>query len=218
MRVSMRVFKPFVFSLCLLGMSAEASSSAFASMQDNTPAAAQSKPSARPSPAGQQADIPTQEQQDKIYKSMEYMLRRAELTRTLAAEHLLYIKNDRNKEDTRILEDASQVMAFDLICDDETIESRALNQIAADTSFKIAMMAGKSTIGPRLTRLASKQSVDERMALIGDIATTVLMYEIGRRRGLFDALLTDFGKKRFCAGMQTDMRTRYKEMNAALGG
>jgi hypothetical protein len=43
------------------------------------------------------------------------------------------------------------------------------------------------------------------------------MFEVGRRRGLFDALLTDFGKKRFCAGMQTDMRNRYNEIISTLG-
>jgi len=155
--------------------------------------------------------------EQQIMKSMEYMLRRAQLTRSLASEHLAYIKENRGKEEIRILEDASQVMAFDLICEDEQMDRRALNQIAADTSFKIAMMAGTSSIGARLTRLASKQTVEERMELIGDISTTVLMYEIGRRRGLFDALLTDFGKKRFCAGMQTDMRNRYEEILTNIG-
>jgi len=157
------------------------------------------------------------EDQNKILKSMEYMLRRAQLTRTLAAEHLLYIEQNRDKAEIRMMEDASQVMAFDLICEDEKMDSHNLNQIAADTSFKIAMMAGNSTIAPRLSSVTKKQTVEERMELIGDIATTVLMYEIGRRRGLFDALLTDFGKKRFCAGMQTDMRTRYNEIIAGLG-
>jgi len=157
------------------------------------------------------------DRQQQIMKSMEYMLRRAQLTRTLAAEHLQYIKKNRDKAEVRLMEDASQVMAFDLICEDEKMDGRALNQIAADTSFKIAMMAGRSTIGARLTKLAAKQTIEERMELIGDIATTVLMFEVGRRRGLFDALLTDFGKKRFCAGMQTDMRTRYNEIIAGLG-
>jgi len=157
------------------------------------------------------------EEQEQILKSMEYMLRRAQLTRTLAAEHLRYIKDNRDKAEIRLIEDASQVMAFDLICDDEKMDGRELNQIAADTSFKIAMMAGNSTIAPRLARHAQKQTIEQRMELIGDISTTVLMYEVGRRRGLFDALLTDFGKKRFCAGMQTDMRTRYNEIIANLG-
>lgn len=153
----------------------------------------------------------------QVMKSMGYMLRRAQLTRTLASEHLDYIKKNRDKEEMRALEDASQVMAFNLICEDEEMDVKALNQIAADTSFKIAMMAGTSSIGQQLTSIARKQTVEERMELIGDISTTVLMYEIGRRRGLFDALLTDFGQKRFCAGMQTDMRTRYKEIIASLG-
>jgi len=159
----------------------------------------------------------SQIREQQVMKSMEYMLRRAQLTRTLASEHLEYIKANRETEEIRTLEDASQVMAFNLICSDEEMDSRELNQIAADTSFKIAMMAGTSSIGQQLTQLARKQTVEERMELIGDVSTAVLMYEIGRRRGLFDALLTDFGKKRFCAGMQTDMRTRYKEIIASLG-
>ena len=167
------------------------------------------------SPPAIASDNELREQQ--VMKSMGYMLRRAQLTRTLASEHLDYIKKNRDKEEIRALEDASQVMAFNLICEDEEMDVKALNQIAADTSFKIAMMAGTSSIGQQLTRIARKQTVEERMELIGDVSTTVLMYEIGRRRGLFDALLTDFGQKRFCAGMQTDMRTRYKEIIASLG-
>ena len=167
-------------------------------------------------PVRAQDAAPQSAEQKQILKSMQHMLRRAQTSRTLAAEHIKYIKSTDDAEAIRLLEDASQVMAFHLICEDETMDSRDLNQIAADVSFKIAMMAGNSTIAPRLTRMAQKQSVEQRMELIGDISTTVLMYEIGRRRGLFDALLTDFGQKRFCAGMQTDMRTRYDELNARL--
>jgi len=159
---------------------------------------------------------PSAAEREQILKSMDYMLRRAQMTRSLATAHLEYIKETRGKEELQLLEDASQVMAFHQICEDQEMDKKQLNQIAADSSFKIAMMAGNSTIGPRLARLAQKQSVDERMELIGDVATTVLMYEIGRRRGLFDALLTDFGKQRFCAGMQADMRTRYQAMSAKL--
>lgn len=172
---------------------------------------------AAPQDNGAQNGMPTEAQQQKILKSIDHMLRRAELTRSLAAEHLEYIKSNRDKAETRLLEDASQVMAFDLICDDEKMDYQSLNQIAADASYKIGMMAGNSTIAGRLREISKTKSVEERMELIGDVATTVLMYEIGRRRGLFDALLTDFGKKRFCAGMQTDMRTRFNEMITGLG-
>jgi hypothetical protein len=164
-----------------------------------------------------QALSPEAAREQQFLKSMQYMLRRAQLTRTLAAEHLIYIKSQPDRDENRVIDDASQVMAFQLICDDETIDTAALNQIAADVSFKVAMMSGKSTIGQKLARIAKKQTVEDRMELIGDISTTVLMYEVGRRRGLFDALLTDFGKKRFCSGMQTDMRTRYKDYITALG-
>lgn len=178
------------------------------------PASVLSQDTEAPSVAQQPSEADRQEQ---IMRSMQMMLERAQLTRTLAAEHLAYIKSHRDQTDIRLIEDASQVMAFDLICEDDKMEARDLNQIAADTSFKIAMMAGTSTIGARLTRIAQKQTVKERMHLIGDIATTVLMFEVGRRRGLFDALLTDFGQKRFCAGMQTDMRNRYNDIIATLG-
>lgn len=178
-----------------------------------TYAAAQETPSLASPQAQQPAD---KERQQQVMRSMQMMLKRAQLTRTLAAEHLDYIKNHRDQADIRLIEDASQVMAFDLICEDEKMEARDLNQIAADTSFRIAMMAGTSTIGARLTRIAQEQTIKERMHLIGDIATTVLMFEVGRRRGLFDALLTDFGKKRFCSGMQTDMRNRYNDIIATL--
>lgn len=164
----------------------------------------------------QQAD-PQAAQQEQVMKSMQYMLRRAHLTRTLAAEHLKYIKESREEGETKALDNASQVLAFNLICEDEEMDRRTLNQVAADSSLKIAMMAGNSTIAPQLKNIAQKQSVEERMELIGDIATTVLMFEIGRRSGLFDALLTDFGKKRFCSGMQTDMRNRYKMIVDNLG-
>ncbi|MFC3053597.1 hypothetical protein [Kordiimonas pumila] len=153
-----------------------------------------------------------------IRKSIEHMLKRAQLTRTLAAEHLIYIKENRDTAIIRLIEDATQVMAFNLICEDEKIEARELNQIAADVSFKVAMMAGNSSISEQLARIASQQTVNERMELIGDISTTVLMFEVGRRRGLFDALMTDFGKPRFCSGMEGDMRTRYNALVTGLGG
>jgi len=168
-------------------------------------------------PTSATQDSPPSAEQQQIARSMNYMLRRAELTRTLAAQHLKYIMSNRENSKIRLIEDASQVMAFDQICADDQIDSQSLNQIAADITFRIAMLAGKSPIAPRLTELARKQTVEERMALIGDISTTVLMFEIGRRRGLFDALLTDFGQKRFCTGMRTDMRTRFNEMITSLG-
>ncbi|MBL4836191.1 MAG: hypothetical protein JKY34_01325 [Kordiimonadaceae bacterium] len=177
-------------------------------------------------PAGAQDNAVTQKeavskpsfQDEDVQKSISYMLRRAQLTRMLAAEHIAYLKNHRDTAAIRLMEDASQVMAFDLVCADEKIQSKMLNQIAADTSFKIAMMAGKSTISERLARISAKQIVNRRMELIGDIATTVLMFEIGRRRGLFDALVTDFGTKRFCAGMRKDMRARYNDLASNLEG
>jgi len=152
-----------------------------------------------------------------VQRSIQYMLERAQFIRTLAAEHLVYLNSNRQSADIRLMEDAAQVMAFDLVCEDEKIEAKILNNIAADTSFKIAMMAGNSSISDQLAKITATQSIHERMDLVGSIATTVLMFKIGRRRGLFDALISDYGVKRFCAGMQADMRTRYNDLASNLG-
>lgn len=153
----------------------------------------------------------------EVQRSIQYMLKRAELTRTLATEHLTYLQNNRASAEVRSIEDASQVMAFNLVCADEKIDQKTLRHIAADISFKIAMMSGNSTISKRLEKITERQTMNDRMELVGDMATTVLLFEVGRRRGLFDALITDFGKKKFCSGMQADMRTRYNSLASGLG-
>ncbi|MCK0068689.1 hypothetical protein [Kordiimonas laminariae] len=168
----------------------------------NNPLGAQEAPS-QPSQPDQQA---------QIKKSINHMLARAQLVRSLAAEHHLYILANREDQIIRLIEDASQVMAYNLICEDETMDNQALNDIATDVTFKIAVMAGKSTIAKQLEGISQQITMESRMELVGDMATTVLMFEVGRRRGLFDALLTDFGNKRFCAGLQADVRNRYNEL------
>ena len=152
------------------------------------------------------------EQQAQVRKSINHMLARAQLVRKLAAEHHLYILENRENQIVSLIEDATQVMAYNLICEDEVMNNKALNNIATDVTFKIAIMASKSTIAGELERISQKITMEARMELVGDMATTVLMFEIGRRRGLFDALLTDFGNKRFCAGLQADVRSRYNEL------
>lgn len=152
-----------------------------------------------------------------VQNAIQYMLERAQLTRSLATEHLTYMQKNRASAEIRLMEDASQVMAFNILCEDEKIEEKTINHIAADTSFRIAMLAGDSTISTQLARITESQPVSRRMELIGDMATTVLMFEVGRRKGMFDALVTDFGVKRFCAGMQDDMRTRYNALASNLG-
>ncbi|MBL4639179.1 MAG: hypothetical protein JKY57_01485 [Kordiimonadaceae bacterium] len=153
---------------------------------------------------------------ESVQRSVGYMLKRAQLTRTLATEYLEYLYEHRDNSNMRLMEDAAQVMAFDLVCEDEKIQTKVINNIATDTSFRLAMMAGESAISERLARITAKQSVNDRMELVGDIATTVFMYEIGRRRGLYDALVTDYGTKRFCAGMVKDMRNRYNDLASNL--
>lgn len=196
--------KHFASFMLMLGFTATAT---FALNEQAAPAAYQ---------AAAETKAPSLED-EHVQRSIQYMLERAQLTRTLATEHLKYLKDNRTSPDIRLMEDASQVMAFDLVCTDEKIEKKTLNHIAAETSFKIAMLAGESTISERLARITDRQTVPARMELVGDIATTVLMFEVGRRRGLFDALVTDFGAKRFCSGMRADMRTRYNDLASNLG-
>ena len=117
----------------------------------------------------------------------------------------------------RLIEDSSQVLAYDLICNTADMDPEKLGRIANDASYLIAKLAANgSELSDRLGHMGQNQSLDGRLELLGDIAATVLMYEIGRRRGLFDALLTDFGSKRFCTGMRADMRTRYNDMVSDL--
>ncbi len=52
------------------------------------------------------------------------------------------------------------------------------------------------------------------MNLLGDVATTVFMFNVGRRRGLFDSLMTDFGKMKFCDGLRGNMRERYTTLTS----
>ncbi|MEX0297427.1 MAG: hypothetical protein AB3N28_00035, partial [Kordiimonas sp.] len=169
-----------------------------------------------PSETEQQDDAPDFNDPN-VQRSIQYMLERAQLTRTFAEEHLSFLKENRTSPEIRQMEDASQVMAFNRVCSDEKIDKKTINHIAADTSFRIAMLAGESTISERLARITASQTVNKRMELVGDIATTVLMFEVGRRQGLFEALVNDFGVKRFCTGMQDDMRTRYNDLASNLG-
>ncbi len=160
---------------------------------------------------------PPQTSQEQINKSLNHMLARAQLVRTMAAEHHAFILSNRDNALISMIEDATQVMAYNLICADDTMKVKALNNIATDVTFKIALLSEKSTISQRLENISRKITINARMELVGDMATTVLMYEIGRRRGLFDALLTDFGNKRFCSGLQADMRTRYNGLISEIG-
>ncbi|PCI63805.1 MAG: hypothetical protein COB37_04255 [Kordiimonadales bacterium] len=153
----------------------------------------------------------------RVEQKSSYIARRAQLVRILAAQHLAYLKANRELSDIRLIEDSSQVLAYDLICNTADMDPQKLGRIANDASYIIAKLAAnESTLAARLGRMGQNQSVDGRLELLGDISATVLMYEIGRRRGLFDALLTDFGTKRFCMGMRADMRTRYNEMVSDL--
>lgn len=159
-----------------------------------------------------------QELREQFTRSMNYMLRRAKLARTLAAEHIVYLGEHADKPEMHLIEEASQVIAFDLVCADDTMKPEELDRIATESSYRIASQAGQSPIGEKLADIGRQQSVQERMTLLGDISTTVFMFQVGRRRGLFDSLITDFGADGFCNGMRSSMRDRYNALVTAGAG
>ncbi len=155
----------------------------------------------------------TQEEARAQYaRSMTYMLRRAKLVRTLAAEHLVHVAENAAKPDLHLVEEASQVVAYDLVCANGDFDPAALDQMATESTYRIAIEAGESPIAKTLTDLGREQSIQQRMDLLGDVSSTVFLFQVGRRRGLFDSLITDFGKEDFCSGMRTNMRQRYDSL------
>jgi hypothetical protein len=159
---------------------------------------------------------PSDEEKERALEGMGFMLQRAEFVRLLAAEHLGYLNANRDKAAFFTLEEASQVMAYNLICEDDAMEPRQLNTIAAQTTLQVSLLLDASPAGKTMAEAMERLNPPERLALIADVSTAVLMFKIGRRRGLFDALLTDFGNKRFCSGMGSDMRRRYNGLVANL--
>ena len=168
-----------------------------------------------PIAVAQDAPAP-QTEEERALQSMRFMLQRAELVRMLAAEHLQFLNENRNQSAFHLLEEASQVMAYNLICADDTMDVRMLNNIAAQSTLQVATLINKSPINDKITEIMGQLGERDRLILMGDISSTVVMFKIGRRRGLFDALLTDFGAKRFCAGTGNDMRRRYNGLVAGL--
>lgn len=166
----------------------------------------------RPTNPSSAADA--KERQEQYVRSMNYMLKRAKLTRGLAAQHMQFVTQNASDADARKIEDASQVVAYDFVCPDEIMQPAKLDQIATEASYRIAVMAGQSPIAKSLQELAKQQTIGERMELLGDITTTTFMFMVGRRRGLFDSLITDFGQSKFCAGMQQNMRGIYTGLTA----
>lgn len=155
-----------------------------------------------------------QEIREQYAKSMTYMLRRAKLVRSLAAEHILYLGENADKPELHLVEEASQVIAFDLVCDTGAQQPEMLDQLATESTYRIAVQAGQSPIAKTLAELGQQQPVEARMELLGDIASTVFLFQVGRRRGLFDSLITDFGKEKFCTGMQANMQERFQSLTS----
>lgn len=176
-------------------------------------------PSVDAQEAGPAPSAPTQMTEEEIReqyaKSMNFMLRRAKLVRSLAAEHLVYIAKNAADPQLHIVEEASQVVAYDLVCENDQFDPAVLDQMTTESTYRIAIAAGKSPIAATLTELGQRQSIPERMSLLGDMAATVFMFQVGRRRGLFDSLITDFGTDKFCTGMSTNMRQRYDSIVAS---
>lgn len=157
------------------------------------------------------------DKQTRAVQSMQFMLARAELVRLLAAKHLNYLDSQNATAEARLVEDGSEVMAFSLICEDETFEPAMLNRIAAEATLKIALMVETSPVKESITEIMGNLAPEERMTLVADMSSMVLMFRIGRKRGLFDALLTDFGTRRFCTGMKSGITKRYNDLSAFLG-
>lgn len=155
-----------------------------------------------------------QEIREQYAKSMTYMLRRAKLVRSLAAEHLVFLAENASEPELHLVEEASQVVAYDLVCENGEFDPVALDQMTTESTYRIAVAAGNSPIAAKLTDLGQQQSIRDRMDLLGDVSSTVFMFQVGRRRGLFDSLITDFGMEKFCSGMRTNMRTRYDSIIA----
>jgi hypothetical protein len=178
---------------------------------------AQENGQSTPDPQTAGAAPATEEEIRKQYaRSMTFMLQRAKLTRSLAAQHEQFLNDNAVEADMHLIEDASQVMAFDMVCSDETMTPESLDQIATATSYRIAVTAGRSPIVETLNELGQRQTVRERMNLLGDVSSTVFMFKVGRRRGLFDSMIADFGEKKFCNGMRANMRDRYNTLNTEV--
>ncbi len=165
-------------------------------------------------PAPNATPMTDQEMRDQYAKSMTYMLRRAKLVRTLAAQHMVYINENAAKPSLHLVEEASQVVAYDLVCDGNNFDPAALDQMATESTYRIAVEAGQSPIAAPLREIGSTQPIQARMDLLGDVSSSVFLFQVGRRRGLFDSLITDFGLEKFCNGMRANMRERYDSITA----
>lgn len=161
-------------------------------------------------------ELTEEELRARYEKSMSYMLRRADLARALAAELLVHMDKNAAAPEIHLIEEASQVLAFDVVCGDEVINANGLQHIATTSTYKIAVVAGQSPIVAKLSEISQQQPIRDRMNLLADISTIVFMHNIGRRRGLFDSLITDFGTESFCNGMRTNMRDRFNTLTSDL--
>lgn len=147
-------------------------------------------------------------------KAMEFMLQRAELVRFLAAEHIAYLGNSDDMRTKQLLDNAAQVLAYNIVCNDDALDPATLNLIAAESTLQIALKIDSSPINKQISDVMGQLTGPDRMMLVADVSSAVLLFKVGRRRGLFDALLTDFGTDRFCKGMGANMRGRYHALAA----
>lgn len=168
----------------------------------------------RPSQPQEDAPLTEEETRERFTQSMSYMLRRAKLVRTLAAEHMVHINENGEKPELHLVEEASQVVAYDLVCANGDFDPVVLDQMATDSTYRIALEAGNSPIAKPLADIGQRQSIQARMDLLGDVSSSVFLFQVGRRRGLFDSLITDFGEENFCSGMRSNMRDRYEALRA----
>lgn len=193
-----------IFALCFLIVAFTSTKQSVAQQDDETQ---QSQP---------QAELSEDQLRARYEQSMSYMLRRADLARALAAELLVHMDKNAAAPEIHLIEEASQVLAFDVVCSDDVINANGLQHIATASTYKIAVVAGRSPIVAKLSEISQQQPIRDRMNLLADISTIVFMHNIGRRRGLFDSLITDFGTESFCNGMRDNMRDRFNTLTSDL--
>jgi len=214
--IMMHILKKGSTFLCLAAFMSLTATPFAAAQQEQSPELQETLRKTSKLPVADQQTGPKTEAElrEQYEKSMTYMLRRAKLVRTLAAQHILYLGENADAPDLKMLEDATQVVAFDLVCSDDTFDPQVLDQLATESSYRIAAQAAKSPIAQMLGDIGRQQSIEERMNLLGDVSTTVFMFQVGRRRGLFDSLTTDFGKDKFCDGLRGNIRESYTALTS----
>ena len=106
----------------------------------------------------------TEEQlRERYEQSMSYLLRRADLARALAAELLVHMDENAAAPEIHLIEEAGQVLAYDVVCGDDIINAKGLQHIATASTYKIAVVAGRSPIVAKLSEIGQQQPIRDRI-------------------------------------------------------